>query len=234
MFVEEFYTLSDGQFSFSKQQGSDFAKRIAGDFNPLHDPDNKRFCIPGDLLFSLTLSKFGVSQSMNFDFQGMVSGDNSVHFNDADNQITVENDKDKTFLTVSRSGEITQEETFVEGLIRSYVAFSGKTFPHIIVELMAEEGVMINPEKPMVIYDSMKLDFERFDAGAPEVLLNSNRFEVNGKRGMVIMNFDIAVNGTVIGTGEKQIIMSGLRPYDQNGIDILVNNYEESKQRFFG
>jgi len=233
MFVEEFYTLSDGQFSFSKQQGSDFAKRIAGDFNPLHDPDNKRFCIPGDLLFSLTLSKFGVSQSMNFDFQGMVSGDSSVHFNDADNQITVENDKDKTFLTVSRSGEITQEETFVEGLIRSYVAFSGKTFPHIIVELMAEEGVMINPEKPMVIYDSMKLDFERFDTGSPEVLLNNNRFDVNGKRGMVIMNFDIVVNDQVIGTGEKQIIMSGLRPYEQSGIDILVNNYEESKRRFF-
>ena len=233
MFVEDFYTQSEGQFSFSKQQGSNFAKKIAGDFNPLHDPDNKRFCVPGDLLFSLTLSKYGVSQVMAFDFQGMVSGDTAVHINETDKEIAVVNDKEKSFLTVGREGDITNDEAFVEALIRSYVAFSGKTFPHIIVELMQQEGVMVNPEKPMVIYDSMKLSFERFTKGLPEVVLNKNRFDVNGKRGMVIMNFDICVDGEAIGTGEKQIIMSGLRPYEQAGIDVLVDNYEKSRQSYF-
>lgn len=232
MFVEDFYSQVEGKISFTKQQGSDFAKKIAGDYNPIHHPDNKRFCIPGDLLFSLTLSKYGISKSMNFDFQGMVSGDTQVHFVEDNEQIRIENDREKSFLTVSHSGEVTTDETFVEGLIRSYVAFSGKTFPHIIVELMQQEGMMVNPEKPMVIYDMMKIEFERFAAVAPEVVLKSNRFDVNGKRGMVIMNFDITANGEKIGTGEKQIIMSGLRPFEQQGVDLLVENYEDSRRQY--
>lgn len=233
MFVENFYTQSGGKYSFSKQQGSDFAKEIAGDFNPLHDPENNRFCIPGDLLFSLSLSKFGISQNMTFDFQGMVSGDSEVHFVETAEQIKVVNDNEKSFLTVSRDGEINQEQAFVEALVRSYVAFSGKTFPHIIVELMKEEGVMVNPVKPMVIYDMMELGFAKFSQHRPEVVLKNSRFDVNGKRGMVIMNFDICANDEVIGHGEKQIIMSGLRPYDQEGIDVLVDNYDQSREQFF-
>jgi len=233
MFVENFYTKSGDKYSFSKQQGSGFAKEIAGDFNPLHDPENSRFCVPGDLLFSLSLDKYGISQNMTFDFQGMVSGDTEVHFVETPEQIKIENDSEKSFLTVTREGEITQEPAFVEALVRSYVAFSGKTFPHIIVELMKEEGVMINPAKPMVIYDMMKLGFEKFSEHQPEVVLKGSRFDVNGKRGMVIMDFDICANNEVVGHGEKQIIMSGLRPYDQEGIDVLVDNYDQSRARFF-
>ncbi|TQV75206.1 DUF3581 family protein [Aliikangiella marina] len=233
MFLENFFTQSGDKYSFSKQQGSDFAKEIAGDFNPLHDPDNNRFCIPGDLLFSLTSCKYGISQNMTFDFQGMVSGDSQVHFVENEDQIRVENDNQKSFLAMTREGDNTQDTAFVEALVRSYVAFSGKTFPHIIVELMKEEGVMVNPVKPMVIYDMMKLGFEKFSEHTPEVVLKQSRFDVNGKRGMVIMDFDICANDEVIGHGEKQIIMSGLRPYDQEGIDVLVNNYDQSRERFF-
>ncbi|TQV84911.1 DUF3581 family protein [Aliikangiella coralliicola] len=232
MFVEGFYSQSGESFSFTREQGSEFAKKIAGDYNPLHHPDNKRFCVPGDLLFALTLSQFGVSQSMTFDFQGMVSGDTSVHFVENENQISVQNEKEKTYLTAAREGEITRNEGFVEALIRSYVAFSGKTFPHILVELMNDEGVMINPEKPMVIYDMMKLTFDKFVDGKPEVVLQGSRFDVNGKRGMVIMNFNICADNEVIGSGEKHIIMSGLRPYEQVGIDLLVRSYEEDRVAF--
>jgi hypothetical protein len=233
MFVKDFYTQSENQFSFSRQQGSDFAKRIAGDFNPLHDPENTRFCVPGDLLFSLTLSKFGVSQSMTFDFQGMVGGDTPVQFIESAEQITVENDKQKCFLSVSREGEISTDQAFIEGLIRSYVAFSGKTFPHILVDLMQQQNTMTSAEKPMVIYDMMKIGFDRFSSESPEVVLKGSTFDVNGKRGLVTMNFDIQAQGEAIGHGEKHIIMSGLRPYEQAGIDALVANYEKSRDAYF-
>lgn len=229
MFTQKFYTKKDHQYVFSRQQGSDFAKRIAGDFNPLHDIDNSRFCVPGDLLFSVMLSKFGVSKNMTFDFQGMIAGEMPITLNETENSIVAENDKKKVVLSVERDGDICNQEQFVEGLIRSYVAFSGKTFPHIIIELMKKENAMINTRKPMVIYDKMKLSLKSFSEVSPEVLLKNCDFKVTGKRGMVTMNFDIQADGASIGTGEKQIIMSGLRPYEQDDVDYLVDAYNESR-----
>jgi uncharacterized beta-barrel protein YwiB (DUF1934 family) len=231
MFVEEFCTQKDDTFTFSRQQGSDFAKKIAGDFNPLHDIDNKRFCVPGDLLFSLSLARYGVSESMTFDFQGMIGGESELHFEESETEIVVKDQKDKNFMSVARTGNISKNETFVEGLIRSYVAFSGETFPHIIVALMQEEGVMVNAERPMVIYDNMKLSFTAFTESAPEVVLKSSKFDVNGKRGLVTMEFDLRADGQSIGSGEKQIIMSGLRPLEQEGIDLLVEIYNQAKAK---
>lgn len=232
MFTQNFYTKKDNQYVFSRQQGSDFAKRIAGDFNPLHDTDNSRFCVPGDLLFSVMLSKFGVSKNMTFDFQGMIAGDMPISLSETENSIVAENDKNKVVLSVEKAGDVCTNEQFVEGLIRSYVAFSGKTFPHIIIELMKKEDAMINTRKPMVIYDQMKLSLEAFSESAPEVLLKDCDFDVTGKRGMVTMNFDIQADGASIGTGEKQIIMSGLRPYAQDDIDYLVDTYNASRNAY--
>jgi len=230
MFTEDFYTRSDENFIFSKQQGSDFAKNIAGDFNPLHDIDNSRFCIPGDLLFSVMLGEFGASKQMHFDFQGMISGDMPVHFIQNDESIVAQNDKNKQLLKLTKSGDITQDQTFIEGLIRSYVAFSGKTFPHIIIRLMKQQGVMINTRKPMVIYDQMSLSLESFSNVAPEVILKDCDFDVTGKRGVVTMNFDIRASNESIGVGEKKIIMSSLRPYEQGEIDYLVDTYNKAKE----
>ena len=103
MFTEDYYTQSGESFLFSKQQGSDFAKQIAGDFNPLHNVGNSRFCVPGDLLFSVLLSKFGISQEMHFDFQGMVAGDVPINFCQTAEGIVAQNDKQKKVLTMTSS-----------------------------------------------------------------------------------------------------------------------------------
>ncbi len=229
MFTSKYYQETDSQLIITRKQGSDFAKGIARDFNPLHDQDNSRFCVPGDLLFSIMLSKFGVSQSMDFNFQGMIAGRVPFTFDENEKEIIAKNENDKPLITLEHSGETTKNETFIEGLIRSYVAFSGKTFPHILVELMQKEQKMINTKKPMVIYDSMKLAFDRFSESAPNVELNNCQFDVNGKRGMVTMNFDLTSDNQLIGKGEKQIIMSGLREYEQNSIDELVNTYDDKR-----
>ncbi len=96
MFIENFYTEKNARILISKQQASNFAKQIADDFNPIHDPDNKSFCVPGDLLFSLILNKYGLSQKMSFTFSGMVGDNVPLHFPQADNDafsITDDNDK---------------------------------------------------------------------------------------------------------------------------------------------
>jgi len=55
MNLEKYYTLSGSRLSFSRQQASEFAKSVAGDFNPIHNVDSLRFCVPGDLLFSVII-----------------------------------------------------------------------------------------------------------------------------------------------------------------------------------
>jgi hypothetical protein len=48
MFLSPYFTKQDQSVFISAQQASDFAKKIAGDFNPIHDVGAKRFCVPGD------------------------------------------------------------------------------------------------------------------------------------------------------------------------------------------
>jgi len=78
----------------------------------------------------------------------------------------------------------------------------------------------------------MKLSFDRFSEVAPEVELQDCHFDVTGKRGMVTMNFDLRAEGASIGSGEKQIIMSGLRPYQQEDIDHLVDAYNSGREAY--
>ena len=64
--LSPYYCEDSEKVFFSREQGSNFAKKMANDYNPLHDVDSKRFCVPGDLLFSLVLKKYGLSNKMNF------------------------------------------------------------------------------------------------------------------------------------------------------------------------
>ncbi|MCV6022657.1 DUF3581 domain-containing protein, partial [Escherichia coli] len=80
-----------------------FAKRVAGDYNPIHDEDNKRFCVPGDLLFAVLLSKEGISQKMRFRFSGMVNDGIELHIeNKCEKESAVVDEAGKEYLHMSR------------------------------------------------------------------------------------------------------------------------------------
>ena len=66
---------TNNQIIISANQGCSFAKQIAGDYNPIHDVDSKRFCVPGDLLFAIALNQYGLHSSMTFSFLEMLSAD---------------------------------------------------------------------------------------------------------------------------------------------------------------
>ena len=83
MQLSDFYAIDTAGLQISAEQASNFAKTIAGDFNPLHDPDNRRFCVPGDLLFTALLQHYGISQRMHFRFSGMVGADLANLINEA-------------------------------------------------------------------------------------------------------------------------------------------------------
>ncbi len=232
MFLSEYYLESEQGIGFSREQASRFAKRIAGDFNPLHNPDNKIFCVPGDLLFSVALARLGLNQKMRFTFSGMVNDETTIFFDTSDAaSIEARDSEGKVYLSIQRSGASSRDEDAICSLARSYVEFSGQTFPHILVPLMQEHNVMINPARPLVIYESMEIDLERLDFTHPELELTDTSLEANGKKGRVQLGFCLKQDGEIIGRGAKYMALRGLREYDQTAIDGVVHNYMQSQNQ---
>lgn len=237
MYLDDFHTDSQRTIRISATQASRFAKSIAGDFNPIHNEGAKRFCVPGDLLFSLVLAKYGISPKMCFVFKGMVGDNTELHFAATDAgefDITNTNNPDKTYMTVKRQGEPHLDATRIENLTRAYVAFSGTSFPHTLAPLLAKHGVMINPKRPMVIYERMQFEITDWDFQNPELQLSDAQLETSGKRGEVKLHFTIisTSRNTVVGSGFKKLLISGLTPHDPVGEQGLIDEYLAVKNSY--
>ena len=117
------YHRADGQcIRISARQGSLFAKQVAGDFNPIHDEDSKRFCVPGDLLFALALSRYGVRERMDFSFAGMVGDGVPLCFPEiVEGDGAVTNDQGKALLNMHFAGSARGERDFCEALIATLI-----------------------------------------------------------------------------------------------------------------
>lgn len=235
MSIEQYYSQDPSGIHFSRQQASTFAKQVADDFNPLHNLDAKIFCVPGDLLFALVLSRYGVSQRMRFTFSGMVGDGVALQLPDpAERQLVITDAEGKQYLSVEREGEHSSDPQLVLGLTSRYVQFSGHTFPHILVPLMTEHGVMINPARPLVIYESMEIDLDHLEIPAPELEFTRSLLEVKGKKGSVRLEFCLKVEDEIVGRGIKYMSLRGLRPFDQEAVDRLVDTYTGYKKTYIG
>ncbi len=138
----------------------------------------------------------------------------------------------KEYLHMAHQGEVNKDPQFIEHVVKSYVQFSGMNFPHIMVPLMEEKQMMINCQRPLVIYESMEVEFDHLNLTHPEVAFSGATFDIEGKRGVVTLNFDFKEDGQVIGKGVKRMVASGLKPYDQDAVDDLVNRFNERKDAF--
>jgi hypothetical protein len=234
MFIDQYYSERDGKISFTREQGSDFAKRVADDFNPLHDADAKRFCIPGDLLFSIILSRYGLSRHMEFIFSGMVAAGVELILPEPSPDLHLKDTDGREYMSIHRSGDNSTDESMIAHLTRDYVQFSGHTFPHILVPLLGEQNVMINPDRPMVMYQSMVIDLDTLDIKSPSLEIDHNELEIAGKRGNVLSAFNLMDSGKVIGRGKKYMLVSGLREYDQGAVEGLVSNFNKGRELFSG
>lgn len=233
MQLSDYYTIDAAGLRIETNQASDFAKTIASDFNPLHDPDHRRFCVPGDLLFIILLQHFGISQRMYFRFSDMVGKDVDLRLEEeADDSYELRNADGKTYLHVDHAGDITRDSQLIDRLARIYVAFSGQNFPHILVPLMEEHQVMINVDRPMVIYESMNFELDRVDIPNVELRLADSTMTVDGKRGDVRLTFEFLCGERVVGKGCKRLLLSGLRPYEQEGMERLVSVYETRRNNY--
>ena len=232
MIIDRYFSEPNGNVCFTREQGSNFAKQMADDFNPLHDIDAKRFCIPGDLLFAIILAKYGISQHMEFMFSGMVVAGVQLFMPEPAEDMYINDEEGKEYLRVKRTGGLSHDEILLQNLTQSYVQFSGQTFPHILVPLLAEKNVMIHPDRPLVIYQSMSIDLDSLDVKQPVLRGDYNKLEVNGKRGSVELAFHLEDNGEVVGRGKKHMLVTGLRAYDEGVARDAVSTYNDSKMAF--
>lgn len=233
MNLEQYCNLEGSRLSFTRVQASNFAKTVAGDFNSIHDVDSKRFCVPGDLLFSVIIHHYGLRQTMGFSFSGMVGDDVTLILPKVNaREISIYDENDKKYLDVSTNGKQSHNNQLIDSLTRNYVEFSGHTFPHVLVPLMKENNVMINTERPLVIYDHMRISLDTLDIESVDLNLTEKVFRLYGKRGDVALNFDLCCNGNTIGKGQKKMVLSGLREYDQDKIDELIQVYSDRKQHY--
>ncbi|MCS2608699.1 DUF3581 domain-containing protein [Halomonas dongshanensis] len=230
---KDFYTQRGEQVVISAEQASRFAKGVAGDYNPIHNPDARRFCVPGDLLFTLVLLKFGLYQHMEFRFTNMVGADAPLSFSEADNgDLYVCDDAGKCFLQVTRSGDVTHDAATIAAFARCYVAFSGKNFPHYLKPLMEEHGVMFNPKRPLVIYDSMGFTLNSLDGLTPDLALTRSSLDVLGKRADALLEFAIQSAGASVGVGSKKLVVSGLCNYDATEMAAIVDEFYRLKAAY--
>ena len=236
MELGQYFSQGDQIIAISADQASHFAKTECQDFNPIHDPDNKRFCVPGDLLFSIALNKYGVSKSMTFNFTGMVGADMGLNFPETNEDfILISNEKDKGVMEIERAGEIEYDNAFIDALISKYVLFSGQNFPSLLMPLMKEHNVMFNPARPLVMYNSMSIEFDYFKVeGELDLVLSKAKMESEPKRATSFIYFDIVdrPNGNVIGRGVKKSVLAGLKTYDHQAITDFANAYEARRGAF--
>ncbi|MES9902209.1 MAG: DUF3581 family protein [Sedimenticola sp.] len=230
MLLDNYFTKVDENIMFSREQASRFAKEIADDFNPIHNIDAKLFCVPGDLLFSVVLDKYGLSRHMQFVFSGMVSDGVKLRLPTSVSGNFSITDGQKSYLEVEHSGEVTNERQLIRDLTHSYVTFSGHTFPDLLISLMTEHNVMINPSRPLIIYKSMVIDLDRLDISEPSLEFSGAELEINGNKGNASLKFTIVAGGEVVGRGEKLMVLRGLRPYNAEQARQIVASYTEKKR----
>ncbi len=232
MQIDDFYSESGSSLNFSRAQASQFAKQAANDFNPLHDEDAKLFCVPGDLLFSVALQKYGLFQTMSFQFTGMVSDGVELSFDQSlPGVCPLKDSQGKTYLEVTREGGVTENYDKIWAFVSNYIRFSGHNFPHILVPLMSEQGVMLNPKRPLAIYKSMSFSLDNLDFQQIQLVLKSTTLDVSGKKGQVCMGFEVIDEaGQIVGRGEKEMLLRGLQPLDQAAVDQMVADYEGFKR----
>ena len=233
MFLSRYYSERQGVVAVSGRQASRFAKSIAGDFNPIHDEDARKFCVPGDLIFALVVERLGVFGHMNFQFLGTVGADMGLILPPApEPDFAIVNERGKPVVNVQLEGRRDDDPVLSENLVREYVAFSGQNFPHILVPLMAEKGVMINPGRPLVMYESMSLRFQRLDEKRIRLALSETSLDVEGKRGRVKLHFELFSGDTPVGYGTKHLALGGLQPFDQGVMDRVIEEYEAKKANY--
>ena len=168
---------------------------------------------------------------MAFRFRSLLGKGVPLKFIETENTIDVCDDAGKVYIEVARSGAKTQDAQLIEDITRAYVAASGKNFPHTLKPLMESNGVMFNPDRPMVMYESMSLALDNLDLPSPGLELHNATLEAAGKRGNVFLEYRLTADNKPVGEVTKRLVLSGLRPYCAEAMAGVIEEFYRLKAR---
>ena len=97
---------------------------------------------------------------------------------------------------------------------------------------MKQHGKMINTSRPLIIYQSMSFQFEETATTQIDLTLDKSQLDIEGKRGRALFTFTLCSAGQTIGHGEKKLILSGLRDYQEDVMEQLTNDYLDKKKQY--
>ena len=173
------------------------------------------------------------NKNMTFKFRNLLGAEVPLEFRESENgeAINVVDEAGKVYLEVTRKGAVTRDEKVIEEFSRCYVAASGKNFPHTLKPLMESHGVMFNPDRPMVMYESMSLALTQLENPHPDLELNNADLEVAGKRGNVTLEYNLQSSGKTVGEVAKRLVLGGLREYCPEAMAGIIEEFYRLKAR---
>nr|MBX2883783.1 DUF3581 family protein [Granulosicoccus sp.] len=101
-----------------------------------------------------------------------------------------------------------------------------------LVSLMQQENVMINPARPLVIYKSLRVELDQMEGLDIQLELDKTTLAVDGKKGEATLEFVLKSAGQIMGRGQKIMLLGGLRDYDQDAIDAIVDEYRRWQRAY--
>jgi len=213
-------------FSFTREQASAFARERARDFNPLHDPDSTRFCVPGDLLFASVCAWDGLSEHMDMRLEGMVDDKALLALSGDRGSRSLTDVRDhRVYAKIENDGASVQDPALVYALVQAAVTFTGQHFFSTLIPRMREYGVMVHPTRPLVVYDRIRLDLDDTQMHTPEIRSAGSDMHIEGRRGTLTLKFEFHEQGRTVGSGYKTMQLRGLRKFDSEAVEVLVNAY---------
>ena len=106
---------------------------------------------------------------------------------------------------------------------------------HWVSRLLAEKfGVKEHDVSYAGQKDRYAVTTQWFSIYAPkiELVLASSSLTIEGKRGKAELIFNLIADDKIIGHGKKHMLLSGLRPYEQEVIDGIIEVYNNKKSNY--
>src|SRR5690606_26932305 len=96
---------------------------------------------------------------------------------------------------------------------------------------MESHGVMFNPDRPMVMHDSLSLTLSHLNDAEAVPEPNKASLDIAGKRGNVSLDYHLMSAGKVVGAVSKKLLLGSLREYCPDTMAGIVEEFYRLKAR---
>jgi hypothetical protein len=80
----------------------------------------------------------------------------------------------------------------------------------------------------------MEIDLDTLQISDPRLETDHNELDMDGKRGNVLLAFNLLDDGAVVGRGCKRMVLGGLRDYDASTVEQAIEAFNRRKTDFPG